>query len=1008
MKKGFIFGLIFIMMISSVMGAYYDTDTDLLLWNECESDLTDSGSYGYNLTAVASVTYDNTNPIQNYFCDFASGGAQRATDIQIGTNNFTISLWGKNNNGAGTNYLLYLAYAGDTNRVVARQQIATTEHFFFHLGGSGENDLFSGDDYNGNTWNFYVYKRNSTETELTIYDSSCNILEQQQNGLYDGQDVTGGDPNIKLGYDGGTAYSGYKIDELRIYKRELTGTEIEGLCDFSYLGGGGTTPSVTLSTNIIDGDSIGFLDFSDGVYKFNVNATSVNNSDIYDVKIYVNGTLNKTYSSLDLSSNIELNWTDFLNIEQMINLTIEATNENASNSLSYDVYFDGIYPEISQAGLFNNSVYYKNYTSDFYINMSAGDNNLFAINYTLTEGNAIISTLFNDSITGSLQNDQFLINMTLLTTGSYVYNVRAWDSHTAKSIKDYRIKETLFDNKKAYEIEDGIYIFGDDINTIDFYKLTDRYTFEIDFKKSDPDIEIFADDLKYIENSPFEAHFVSLKYNKWIDFVIDGSNQAQYNIIQIGPGHYKISLLTPDKKIKFKSIGDLNVFEAEYYFNVSNSMSIFAVDSFSNTTILNFTILVNGQSYTTTTGEAYINITSGSYETNTSSGSYVDNSTLVNYTAGGSFNFVLTADKSLYLLVYDEQTNLLIDDRNITIEVINFENESFSYITNDGTKFISGFAPGDYEIRYLTNGYNPRTYYTTIATQTTQSLRLYMLNSSVASYIAFTIEDETGNTLEDAIVSATRFYVDCNCYRVVEMDKANFQGQAIFSLQKYDTRYNFIINYGGSIVYSSTAGYKLTSDIYTLPVSLLGDTTRSYFGINQDVYSQLSYNNATKIITFSVADDTDLVDHFCIYVDQMNALSDAGYLRICNNCLTAQTGSVTCNISDYYANGREIISKGFIETNTNFSSYWTDVLSIVTDTTGKAVTGKVGVFMTLLISLTLSMIAFSIGGPVFAIIGLDLGLIVSNIVGIFYIGLPGIFAIVGVSFVIIYLIGERS
>ena len=41
----------------------------------------------------------------------------------------------------------------------------------------------------------------------------------------------------------------------------------------------------------------------------------------------------------------------------------------------------------------------------------------------------------------------------------------------------------------------------------------------------------------------------------------------------------------------------------------------------------------------------------------------------------------LFAANSLYLFIYDEQNNTLIDDRNVSIDVINYENVSNSYTT---------------------------------------------------------------------------------------------------------------------------------------------------------------------------------------------------------------------------------------------------------------------------------------------------------------------------------------
>lgn len=883
-----------------------------------------------------------------------------------------------------------------------------------------------------NNWQYFcaVYNGSEDTTGIKIFlNGSTTGLSTGSAGSYAGMS------NTATQLTGGAYTNGAGVismdgtlDEVGLWNCELTQAQVQSIFDGTTYTNplvGGVTASVTLSTSMINNSKYGLIAFPGERYLANFTGTPSNTGDLFNCSLFdgsYGGVPEQSWTDINITENHLIN-VSFKSTEDQFKFMINCTNNNASDILDqfYWVYLDGINPEIQDNNEINNSIFYLNYSlSTFYLDVDYSDTNLFFANATIINSTgSVMFSYFNNSINGSSPVNllQGIGQSTAWNwSGNPFYYIKSVaDDHTKKKIKpdDYHVN--YLDN--GFDIDD-LKVYGETITySLVYYdeNQEDRFKFKIKFEDDAFQHSFYIEDsgsVKYLPYSNYMGHFVLTKNSRWLDLV--SPDIKSVDVIQLNDSAFyvTVNLYKQMDEIEVESIGDLNFVEEISQFNISDSFYFYSVDAFTNATIQNFTVTVTNGSWTqsvnSTNGVAVINITSGSYETNITATDYVTNSSTVVYSEGGSLTYNLVSDKSLYFLIYDEKTNQLINDRNVTIDVINFENTSSTYTTDTGSKFISGFATGDYEIRYIANAYNPRTYYATVETQTTQSIRLYLLNTTDASYVAFSIEDETGNVLENATVSMTRFFVDCNCYRVVEMDKANFQGEAVFSLEKYDTRYNFIVSYLGVVVYSSTAGYKITEDSYTLPVTLLGDTTQSYFGINRDVFSQLSYNNATKLVTFTVSDSTNLVDHFCIYVDQMNALSDIGYLRVCENCLTATTGSVTCNISTYYDQGREIIARGFIETNTTYSSYWTDVLSVVTDTTGKVVTGTVGVFLSLLIAFTVSMIGFSIGGLQLAILGLDLGIVVSRIVGLLDLSLAGIFAIIGVSFLIIYLIGERS
>lgn len=356
------------------------------------------------------------------------------------------------------------------------------------------------------------------------------------------------------------------------------------------------------------------------------------------------------------------------------------------------------------------------------------------------------------------------------------------------------------------------------------------------------------------------------------------------------------------------------------------------------------------------------------------------------------------------LIFYDEVLDQLITQE-VNYEIIS-STSAANYSTSTGYSVID-LEPGDYTINYWSDGYNRRSYYLT-QTDTPQSLELFLLNSTEATYVSFVIVDETGNFLEGAKLKALRYFLDCNCFKVVEMDLANFNGIAVLSLEQYDADYKFIVEYENTTVYASTAenGYKITGTTYTLTATLLGDTTESFFG-TAGLYYNLSFSNATKFFYLTVNDPTNLVNQFCLYVDEMDATTSAGFTQRCSNCLNASSGSLACNVSAYIDSGHELVAKGWIHTNTQFSEYWLTPISWITDLTAVNSLGLLGVFLGFIFVMTGFFAGLVIAGLPGAIILFDVVFIAISVLKMLVISLPVMIGVIAVSFIVLVIVGDR-
>lgn len=239
------------------------------------------------------------------------------------------------------------------------------------------------------------------------------------------------------------------------------------------------------------------------------------------------------------------------------------------------------------------------------------DSNLFRLNVSID--NTSISNIFMNTTEYIYNLSQSMAGFPL---GRHILRVRAYDSHTAQAISNYKTSEPIFSNTIHYDTgTNKIDIEAADepfqlANPFTTTKLSDRYTFDYapsDTAKSSYTFNVHTDQQLYIINKPnskWQTWIVS--GNNWIDFysesmpnnVVDiqqiDDNNAMVTVSlmkapepappQVGKDGKIIILPAPDATpvpitladvqedgiLRFSSIGDLNMRELNYTFYTHN------------------------------------------------------------------------------------------------------------------------------------------------------------------------------------------------------------------------------------------------------------------------------------------------------------------------------------------------------------------------------------------------------------------------------------------------------
>ncbi len=312
-----------------------------------------------------------------------------------------------------------------------------------------------------------------------------------------------------------------------------------------------------------------------------------------------------------------------------------------------------------------------------------------------------------------------------------------------------------------------------------------------------------------------------------------------------------------------------------------------------NNSISNFTATVNGTSQNTTRGYSEFAVENSSYYIEIDAPGYeIKNDTVTINATHTYHNFSLYTENSISFTFKDEETGIIIDDRNISIELIS-DAFSANYSTGNGTLYLDLLGPTEYTIRYEADGYTERFYYFNLQNRSHTDLTLYLINESSSTDVTATVYDQNNNLLEDVYIKVLRYDLDTNSYLVQEIVKTNFEGVGVLHLVLNDEFYRFILEYEGSVVDETTPSYVYATSL-TFQV-LLGSTYGELFYNMNDVNYYLTFNKDTNNFRYTFSDENNIVSAGCLKVWRVSLMGDT-YIE--TSCVNSSTGTILVGVTN--------------------------------------------------------------------------------------------------------------
>ncbi|HDY87933.1 MAG TPA: hypothetical protein ENH82_07460 [bacterium] len=489
----------------------------------------------------------------------------------------------------------------------------------------------------------------------------------------------------------------------------------------------------------------------------------------------------------------------------------------------------------------------------------------------------------NTSITGTTVNiSESVLNIRNWSIGNYTIKLGAMDTHTSKDIKEYDIEKGL--NYLEYDTIEGTRIrITSDTMPLFFSttKYKDRYDFEFEylFLKEKYTFRLTSSDIiEYIPYTRhgFKAHFVT--GGNWIDFEekFAGLKATDYTITKINDYNYDVTINSKgNKKFNFMSLGGLNKVEEHYLIQLGSVIDVFAYDE-DTTDGINITVTYGSQ---VVHGKAnqiaarLVNITQDvtSIELN-STGYGAETKTIAVTTNSHNLSFNMTPVSAIKIYFYDEITTGLISDTfSVYLRTTGFSNVYTGITDNPNT--IKNLGTGIYESKISSTDYPEREFFNiNVSNISTAILNAYLLNSSDSSEITFHVLDSDSEDLED--VSIDFFRTLNGTITLIAQEDTDYSGKSRIYL---DTNYEYTINFTKSAYEQKIINLEPTfaDSPYTIyldsnvtsPPPLIDNYRISSY---EDYFSNLTYINATKTVSFKWYDPYDYADNWCLYVIDSN------------------------------------------------------------------------------------------------------------------------------------------
>lgn len=361
----------------------------------------------------------------------------------------------------------------------------------------------------------------------------------------------------------------------------------------------------------------------------------------------------------------------------------------------------------------------------------------------------------------------------------------------------------------------------------------------------------------------------------------------------------------------------------------------------------------------------------------------VDDCSINNFTIL-RYHFINETDELNISGDLDIAFDIFIDNPdNITEFEFNSTNKTlhdFCLNSNGSDVFIDIISQGS------SDGFATRTHFIdnlTLLNQT-NTVFMYLLDIGLSTDVIYSITDDFGDPIPNAILNVLRYYIEQDTFKTVERVKVNSEGKALAHIVIDDVIYKYQITLDGNSIFDTTS-----DPVYASTVNInvpLSSSILSYYQLVKelgDTGFELSFSNSTKTFNLGFSVPQGTIKTVCLKVDRSDDYITQQEYN--STCVTTSGGTLSLQIPDDSAS-----YLGYA-TVTGSPESVVASLSVNLDTTWKnfKTFGVVGTYL-----LTATAAGLGVFNPAAGIIFSTLGFISGTTIGMFNMTVTNIFILI--------------
>lgn len=436
-----------------------------------------------------------------------------------------------------------------------------------------------------NTTNTSTYG-SATYNDYNDWFFVCVVVDRDGNishynsGVYNGSIESGnvGNVNSDVAHLGirsfstdAVQYDG-NIDEVVFYNAIKSAGDILDLYNSgsgracSDILAGTPAPTLSINLNLINNTQ----NYNNQYVEIYYNGTFTNeNTDLANCTVYVNELPVNNNSNANLSVNQLYNHT-YGAVSGWFNFSINCTNYENSDFTGYYYYnIDTLQPVI-RSSFKNNTVFNDTNVFSFYVNFTDDNLDGYEINFTNIDGNTWLTTVSAYNLTTSFAENTTNEILNSLDIGNYTVTAVGWDSHNP--IEGIHEKYSKLEDKKLYFGENWLNLEDPNIKEYKIFSEDNKYKEEIKFYNESGVMTISSNHEIRIIKSKHTAHLLIKNLGKYRD--LDSEDFLVSHLVQANPYTVQVTYTVLNSKVKFNSIGDININTVSWSFSVQEEVSL--------------------------------------------------------------------------------------------------------------------------------------------------------------------------------------------------------------------------------------------------------------------------------------------------------------------------------------------------------------------------------------------------------------------------------------------------